>query len=98
MKKHFLTLSLIAVIAFTFNSCAPSAVVVRTRPVSPVYARPLSPGPSYVWVDGEWILRGNQYFYNQGYWATPRHRNSYWVSGHWKKARGGSYWVPGHWK
>jgi len=98
MKTYFLKLSMVAAIAMTFIGCRPSAVVVRTRPVAPVYARPIAPGPSYVWVDGEWFLRGNQYYYKQGYWINPGRRHSYWVSGHWKNRRGGSYWVPGHWR
>ena len=98
MKKHFLTVGFIALIAVFFSSCRPSAVVVRERPVAPMYTRPIAPGASYVWVDGEWLLRGNQYYYKQGYWAAPTRRHSAWVPGHWKRARGGSYWAPGHWR
>jgi hypothetical protein len=96
MKNYILII--FAVIAIGLSSCGPSAVVVRTRPEPPIYSRPYSPGPNYVWVDGEWIWRGNQYVYKQGYWAPIRRKNDIYVQGHWRAGKGGWYWVPGHWK
>lgn len=98
MKKYVLNFSLIIAIIFTFSSCGPGAVVVKTRPQPPVYVRPVAPGPSHVWVDGDWVWRGNQYVYKQGYWATPRYRNAVYIPGHWQATRRGEHWVPGHWK
>jgi hypothetical protein len=98
MKKHILKLGLIATIIIAFSSCGPGAVVVSSRPVTPVYVRPGYPGSGYVWVDGDWLLRGNRYVYRQGYWGRPGRGHSYWAPGHWKKTRRGSYWIPGYWR
>lgn len=97
MKKYIL-LIMISFSALIFSSCGPTAVVVRTRPEPPMYARPIAPGPNHVWVDGEWVWNGREYVYKLGYWAPVRRRSGYYVSGHWKAGRGGWYWVPGHWK
>ena len=98
MKKYLLTLSCVVLIVAAFSSCRPSAVVVTERPVSRVHVRPGYPGAGYVWVDGDWLLRGNRYVYREGYWARPSRGHSYWAPGHWKKKKHGSYWVPGYWR
>lgn len=98
MKRYLLNIGLMAAIAIALGSCRPGAVVVKTRPNPPMIVRPLSPGRGYVWVNGDWILRGNQYVYREGYWAQPRHRNTSYVTGYWRETRNGSYWVPGHWR
>lgn len=78
-------------------SCAPSAVIVAERPAPPVIVRPAPPRPDYVWVEGEWIVRGGRYTWQNGYWVRPRY-GRVWESGHWERTRGGWYWQRGHWR
>jgi hypothetical protein len=77
------------------SSCA-TTVVVRERPVEPVYVRPAPPRPDYVWVDGEWARRHGHYEYIHGYWTAPR-PGHVWHRGHWENRRGGYIWIGGSW-
>ncbi|MEP7228662.1 MAG: hypothetical protein ABI691_00340 [Ginsengibacter sp.] len=97
MKMRIYKLSIVVATLLFITGCGPSAVVVHTRPAPPVYARPIAPGPNYVWIDGEWLHRGRHYTYRKGYWAPPRARYHQYMGGHWQQRRSGWYWVPGHW-
>lgn len=97
MKKLFLNFILITAVVFSLSSCGPTGVYVSSRPEPPYYSRPISPNPSYVWIDGEWVWGGRQYVYRNGYWAPPRgHR--VWVGGGWEQRREGWHWRQGHWR
>jgi hypothetical protein len=98
MKKLFSTSVLLLIVLFSITGCGPSYITVGTRPVAPVYSRPVAPGANYVWIDGEWIRSGHGYVYRRGYWAAPRPRYHQYISGHWQQRRGGWFWVPGHWR
>jgi hypothetical protein len=96
MKKILVTTAL--VIAFVFTSTDSSAqVIIRVRPAPPVIVRPVAPSARHIWIDGNWVWRGNNYVWVDGYWAEPR-PGFRWVPGHWKHRRGGWFWVPGHWR
>ncbi len=96
MKRLFVVIAL-AVSAIVFDSCGPSQYTVKERPVAPVYARPVTPRPEYVWVDGDWRWHGGKYVYNNGYWTKPRGKKVY-VSGDWVRTNKGYYWKKGYWK
>jgi len=97
MKMYLLGFMFIGAIAFA--SCRPTEVVVKERPVAPVYSRPHSPGPSYVWVEGGWVRSRGTYVYRQGYWVAsrPRYQTRSYKPGYWRQSRGGWVWVPGRW-
>ncbi len=96
MKKIFVILCL-ATSAIIFNSCSTSRYTVSERPSIPYYQRPLSPGPGYVWINGDWYWSGGRYVYHNGYWMYPRpHR--VWVTGRWVPYRNGYYWRRGYWR
>lgn len=95
MKNIFSVLSII-IIAIIFTSCRPSAVVVKERPVAPVYVRTTPPRPNYVWVEPGYVRVGSGYAYRQGYWIAPR-ANKVYRQGYWKNTRRGYVWVPGRW-
>lgn len=97
MKKILSTAGILFFILLFMAGCGPSYVVVGTRPVAPVYARPIAPGPNYIWVEGEWIRSGRGYVYNRGYWAPPRARYHRYIPGHWQQRRNGWFWVRGRW-
>ncbi len=95
--KKILFAVMLAASAIVFNSCGPSRYTVVDQPAVPVYARPVAPGPEYVWVDGDWRWQGGRYVYTNGYWVKPR-PNHVWVSGNWQRTNKGYYWRRGHWR
>jgi hypothetical protein len=99
MKKFFLRMIMMLVVALSFTAMADAQIVVKIRPAAPVIrARPVAPSHTHVWVGGNYVWRGGTYIYEEGYWATPPAPRSIWVEGHWKQKRGGWVWVPGHWR
>ena len=49
-----------------------SAGYVASRPADVEYVRPVSPGPGYVWIGGEWEWRGGNYHWRGGNWEQAR--------------------------
>ncbi|MEO5942076.1 MAG: hypothetical protein ABIP30_14205 [Ferruginibacter sp.] len=94
MKKFIAAIIVIASISLV--GCGPSNVVVRERPVVPVYVRPVQPNPSYIWVEGGYVRSGRGYVYRQGYWVAQR-RGRVYHQGYWKQTRRGYVWVNGRW-
>ena len=45
-----------------------TAGYVTERPADVTYVRPVSPGPGYVWINGEWEYSGNNYHWREGSW------------------------------
>lgn len=96
MKKFIYFISILSIVSLA--SCGPSAVVVRQRPVAPVYVRTLAPSPRHVWVEGSWV--GNRrygYTYRNGYYTVPPRGRTYYTPGYWVKGRNGYYWKNGRW-
>ena len=90
-------ISAVLLLAVIFASCSSSGyVTVSSRPEPPVYVRPVSPHPGWVWIDGDYYWRGGSYAYRQGYWAAPRPRYSY-APGSWQHRGNGYYWKRGRW-
>jgi len=98
MKKIISLLSALIFAAIFISGCGPSAVVVRERPAPPRYSQPLAPGPNYIWVSGEWIIRHGRYQYRNGYWVASRRSRVHYVEGHWESRRNGWVWVHGYWR
>lgn len=69
---------------------------VPTQPTSVVEVRSASPGPNYVWRDGDWRAQNRTYSYRQGYW-TPARSNRTYSSGYWRQNHRGYYWRNGGW-
>lgn len=79
-----------------FQGCGPT-VVVRDRPVSS-YARPLSPRPGYIWIEGDWYGSGGRYVQRPGYWAAPRPNRAY-RPGTWnQRGNRGWHYRKGGWR
>ncbi len=98
MKKCFLKMMAVTVVAFCFfTSCDADMYTISAQLNEPVYVRPISPGPDYVWISGEWERGSNGYAYRQGYWARPSRARVY-VSGSWQARRGGYTWQHGYWR
>ncbi len=95
MKNFIYFISIIAMVSLA--SCGPTSVVVRERPVAPVYVRPLAPSPAHVWVDGYWVRGRNGYTYRNGYYRLPPRGRTYYTPGYWVRGRNGYYWKNGRW-
>ncbi|HLA59038.1 MAG TPA: hypothetical protein VK622_09770, partial [Puia sp.] len=74
-----------------------SAGYVTGRPADVTYVRPGSPGPGYVWIDGEWEYYGNNYHWRNGSWQQPREGRA-WKSGYWENNKRGYRWHKGGWQ
>ena len=57
-----------------------------------------APAPGYVWADGFWDLRGNNWTWVHGYWAQPPHPHAHWVATRWVQRGHGWRRVEGHWR
>ena len=61
-------------------------------------ARPRSPGPGYVWINGYWYPEGGRYRWHSGYWTRepyggarwmgPRYEGGQFYEGYWEGDRG----------
>lgn len=98
MKKHTLKFVVLFAIISSLAFDASAQFVVKIRPTAPVIVRPVAPTPRHVWIDGDWVWRGNNYQYVNGYWASPVAVGAAWVPGHWKSTRRGWIWKKGHWR
>ncbi|MBS1510513.1 MAG: YXWGXW repeat-containing protein [Bacteroidetes bacterium] len=99
MKKLLVKFLMLTALTFAVTAATEAQVVIKVRPAAPVLRpRPIAPSPAHVWIEGEYVVRGGQYVYSEGYWAKPPRPRAVWVPGHWKHRRGGWFWVPGHWR
>jgi hypothetical protein len=70
---------------------------VTSRPADVVYVRPVSPGPGYVWISGEWEWRSGGYHWRHGGWQRTREGHA-WKSGYWESGQKGYRWQKGRWE
>jgi len=84
-------------IATTFAACGSAEYYVTERPAPPAYVRPAAPGPTHVWVEGEWVWNNGRYDWKPGYWEASRAGVRY-HGGHWVRVRGGWSWRHGYWR
>jgi len=96
MTKQILLAIAIAGSLTGLTGCAVDGYV-ETQPAEVVYTRPVSPGPGYVWVDGDWVWTGGRYTYRNGYWRRGRPGRA-WVGGSWNHTPRGYRWNRGHWR
>ena len=98
MKKHFAKILTLIVFVGALSFSANAQIYVKVVPERHEHPRPPAPSPRHVWIDGEYVQRGDHYEYVDGYWAEP-HPHQVWVPGHWRNRRDGfQAWVPGHWR
>ncbi|MBB5635984.1 hypothetical protein HDF26_003560 [Pedobacter cryoconitis] len=97
MKKiRYVTVLLSLSVMLFAASCAPS-YYVASRPVEPVYVRPVAPYPNAYWVPDEWTWRNGVYIHVNGYYVRSRPNHVY-VRGYWRPGRRGYAWHRGHWR
>lgn len=99
MKKMLFKISLLFVIMVAGSVTTKAQIFVKIRPVAPVVRMTIAPSPRHVWVSGEYVWRGDDYMYKEGYWAVPPRPGFRWIPGHWQETRRrGWRWIPGHWR
>ena len=93
--------SLLLVFALSSFSAASSAAVFVSvaiaPPVLPVYAQPICPGPSYIWIPGYWGYGPEGYYWVPGTWVLAPYVGALWTPGYWGWADGLYVWHAGYW-
>ncbi len=95
MKNRFLS-ALIVSGMMVMTSCTPQGVVPE-RPLEIVSERPVSPGPDYVWVDGDWVYENHRYQWHEGRWDHAKSGRQ-WQKGHWEQVKKDGNGIKGRWK
>lgn len=81
------------------SPAATATTVVQTAPPPPrTDVIITSPGPDYVWVNGEWEWSGVTWIWDSGRWVHPPYHGAIWIHGGWYHGRRGWYHHPGHWR
>ena len=96
MKRSLLAL----VFAATSMVGCGGGVFYATAPPPPlrVESYGAAPGVGFVWINGYWGWRGNNYAWIPGRWERPPHPHDVWVAPRWE-SRGGHYRLrEGHWR
>jgi hypothetical protein len=79
--------------------CAGGSYYVRTGPPAPRYGVVgVAPGPGYLWTDGYWDRRGNNWAWVGGSWVRPPRGRRVYVRPEWRQERGGWRLHRGHWR
>ncbi len=92
------------VVNFMINTAsAPGADTTTVVESAPPAAPPTtvvvaSPGPGYVWVDGDWEWDGGTWVWVGGHWAYPPHGGAIWIHGGWYRGPHGWYHERGYWR
>jgi len=73
---------------------------VRSGPPAPRYygAVGRAPGPGFVWTNGYWDWRGNNWYWTDGRWLRPPRGRSQWVAPEWRRDGRGYRMRRGYWR
>lgn len=74
-----------------------TVIVNQAPPPPPSETVVVSPGPGYIWIDGEWVWNG-RWVWVGGHWGYPPYAGAVWVHGYWYHGSRGWYHSPGHWR
>jgi hypothetical protein len=72
------------VITYMMNTGA-KVVASQAPPPPPTEVVVASPGPDYVWVDGEWTWNGVTWVWIGGRWVLPPYPHAIWVGPRWER-------------
>lgn len=97
MKRNLLTAALL--LAGTILTGCAGGYVVAAGPPPPRYGvMGYAPGPSYVWTEGFYDLRGSNWVWVPGVWRRPPRYGRAWVSPAWVRAGRGWRFHRGYWR
>ena len=91
--KRLLLASLLFATASAFAQVSVGITIGAPPPPRVLRARPVAPGPDFVWVEGYWYPVGNHYKWHAGYWTRPPYAGAVWVAPH----HDGQRWFDGYW-
>jgi hypothetical protein len=74
-----------------------AASVQTPPPASPAEVQPPTPGPDYVWVDGDWVWNGG-WVWVGGHWVLPPYPGAVWFHGGWFRGGHGFFRARGRWR
>ncbi len=76
---------------------ANSSMSQTPPPALPPETAPPTPGPDYVWVDGDWVWNGG-WVWVGGHWVLPPFPHAVWIHGRWFRGGHGFLRERGHWR
>jgi uncharacterized protein YcfJ len=82
----------------TVAAATPTTVIEQAPPAPPAETVVVSPGPDYMWVDGEWVWGGGDWIWVGGHWAYPPHPHAVWVVGRSWHDHHGWHHDHGYWR
>jgi hypothetical protein len=76
------------------------SMYVRTAPPAPRYYGPMgrAPGYGFVWTNGYWDWRGNNWNWVDGRWMRPPRGRAAWVAPEWRHDGRGYRFHRGYWR
>lgn len=98
--RNFLRVGVLSALLVTCGSIANAQVSFGIRigppppPARAVYARPVRPGPDYVWVNGYWYPERGHYLWHSGYWTRAPYQGARWIAPHYQ----GGQFYEGYWQ
>src|SRR5260370_16569325 len=95
--SFLLAVGLLAVPAQSRAQVVVGSSVRIGAPVLQIYAQPICPGRSYIWVPGYWAYGPDGYFWVPGTWVFPPEVGLLWTPGYWGWEDGFYAWYPGYW-
>jgi len=99
--KRMLLAGAFVVAGSIFAGCGPGygSAYVRYGPPAPRYgAMGYAPGPGYVWTEGYWDWRGNNWYWVNGRWMRPPHAHATWVAPQWRQHGHAWRFHSGYWR
>jgi hypothetical protein len=99
MKKLLPVATLLMTTVLT-GCAANGAYVVRYGPPPPPRYGivGVAPGPGYVWTEGYWDRRGDNWAWVGGAWLRPPRPRAVWVPGYWRGEHGRYRFYRGYWR
>ena len=77
---------------------AQSEIVVTAPPPPPIEETvTISPGPTYIWVGGNWVWRGH-WVWEAGHWGHPPRPGAVWVAHRYEYRNGVHIYIRGGWR
>ncbi len=102
MTKKFLAGAVVlfgTILAGCAGSYYGGGYYARYGPPAPRYeVVGVAPGSGYIWTNGYWDWRANNWYWVGGRWQRPPHRRSVWVAPEWRHEGRGYRFHRGYWR
>ena len=101
MNRKLLLLTFMLVVVGILSACASHGYYTsRYAPPPPrvVGFVGSAPGPGYVWTDGYWNRRSNNWYWSNGSWVRPPRARATWVRPEWRPYGRSYRFYPGYWR